>query len=226
MNSKKVFIIEDEEKIREELTKFLEKYGYIVRSSNDFENIVDISLEYEPSIILLDINLPYYDGYYICREIRKRSEVPIIVVTSRQGEMDELMSMNLGADDFVTKPYNTQILLARMASILKRTYSDSEGEGECFEHRGLKYNMSTSEVSFNREAMELTKNESKILYVLIKNKGKIVSRDEIIKALWQTNEFIDDNTLTVNVNRLRRKIEGIGAEGYLQTKRGQGYILV
>ncbi|MDZ5255143.1 response regulator transcription factor [Clostridium sp. LIBA-8841] len=225
MNSKKVFIIEDEEKIREELTKFLEKYGYIVRSSNDFENIVDISLEYEPSIILLDINLPYYDGYYICREIRKRSEVPIIVVTSRQGEMDELMSMNLGADDFVTKPYNTQILLARMASILKRTYSDSEGEGECFEHRGLKYNMSTSEVSFNREVMELTKNESKILYVLIKNKGKIVSRDEIIKALWQTNEFIDDNTLTVNVNRLRRKIEGIGAEGYLQTKRGQGYIL-
>lgn len=226
MNSKKVFIIEDEEKIREELTKFLEKYGYTVESSNDFENIVDISLEYEPSIILLDINLPYYDGYYICREIRKRSEVPIIVVTSRQSEMDELMSMNLGADDFVTKPYNTQILLARMASIMKRTYFNLEGEGEVFEHRGLKYNMSTSEVSFNREAKELTKNESKILYVLIKNKGKIVSRDDIIKALWQTNEFIDDNTLTVNVNRLRRKIEGIGAEGYLQTKRGQGYMLV
>ena len=226
MDSKKVFIIEDEKKIREELTKFLEKYGYTVGSSNDFENIVNISLEYEPSIILLDINLPYYDGYYICREIRKRSEVPIIVVTSRQGEMDELMSMNLGADDFVTKPYNTQILLARMASIMKRTYSNLEGEGEIFEYRGLKYNMSTSEVSFNGEAMELTKNESKILYVLIKNKGKIVSRDEIIKALWQTNEFIDDNTLTVNVNRLRRKIEGIGAEGYLQTKRGQGYILV
>lgn len=226
MNSKKVFIIEDEEKIREELTKFLEKYGYNVESSNDFENIVDISLEYEPSIILLDINLPYYDGYYICREIRKRSEVPIIVVTSRQGEMDELMSMNLGADDFVTKPYNTQILLARMASIMKRTYSNLESEGEIFEHRGLKYDMSTSEVSFNGETKELTKNESKILYVLIKSKGKIVSRDEIIKALWQTNEFIDDNTLTVNVNRLRRKIEGIGAEGYLQTKRGQGYILV
>ena len=226
MENKKVFIIEDEEKIREELTKFLEKYGYTVGSSNDFENIVDISLEYEPSIILLDINLPYYDGYYICREIRKRSDVPIIVVTSRQSEMDELMSMNLGADDFVTKPYNTQILLARMASIMKRTYSSSEGEGEILEYRGLKYNMSTSEVSFNGKNVELTKNESKILNVLIKNKGKIVSRDDIIKALWQTNEFIDDNTLTVNVNRLRRKIEGIGAEEYLQTKRGQGYILV
>ena len=205
MESKKIFIIEDEEKIREELTKFLEKYGYFVESSDDFENIVDISLSCNPNMILLDINLPYYDGYYICREIRKKSQVPIIVVTSRQSEMDELMSMNLGADDFVTKPYNTQILLARIASIMKRTYSGIEGETEIFNCRGLKYNMSTSEVSFNDEVEELTKNESKIL--------------------WQSNEFIDDNTLTVNVNRLRRKIEGIGAEGYLQTKRGQGYIL-
>ena len=128
MESKKIFIIEDEEKIREELTKFLEKYGYVVESSDDFENIVDVSLSCNPNMILLDINLPYYDGYYICREIRKRSEVPVIVVTSRQSEMDELMSMNLGADDFVTKPYNTQILLARIASIMKRTYSGIEGE--------------------------------------------------------------------------------------------------
>ena len=128
MESKKIFIIEDEEKIREELTKFLEKYGYIVESSEDFENIVDTSLRCNPNMILLDINLPYYDGYYICREIRKKSQVPIIVVTSRQSEMDELMSMNLGADDFVTKPYNTQILLARIASIMKRTYSGIEGE--------------------------------------------------------------------------------------------------
>ena len=225
MESKKIFIIEDEEKIREELTKFLERYGYFVESSDDFENIVDISLSCNPNMILLDINLPYYDGYYICREIRKKSQVPIIVVTSRQSEMDELMSMNLGADDFVTKPYNTQILLARIASIMKRTYSGIEGETEIFNCRGLKYNMSTSEVSFKDEVEELTKNESKILNILIRNKGKIVSRDNIIKALWQSNEFIDDNTLTVNVNRLRRKIEGIGAEGYLQTKRGQGYIL-
>lgn len=225
MESKKIFIIEDEKKIREELTKFLEKYGYIIDTSDDFENIVDRSLRFNPDMILLDINLPYYDGYYVCREIRKRSNVPIIVVTSRQSEMDELMSMNLGADDFVTKPYNTQILLARIASIMKRAYSEVEGDLEIFEYRGLKYNISTSEVSFNDETIELTKNESKILNVLMKSKGKIVSRDSIIKALWQTNEFIDDNTLTVNVNRLRRKIEGIGAEGYLQTKRGQGYIL-
>ena len=166
MESKKIFIIEDEEKIREELTKFLEKYGYVVESSDDFENIVDTSLRCNPNMILLDINLPYYDGYYICREIRKKSQVPIIVVTSRQSEMDELMSMNLGADDFVTKPYNTQILLARIASIMKRTYSGIEGETEIFNCRGLKYNMSTSEVSFNDEVEELTKNESKILNIL------------------------------------------------------------
>ena len=213
MESKKIFIIEDEEKIREELTKFLEKYGYAVESSDDFENIVDTSLRCNPNMILLDINLPYYDGYYICREIRKKSQVPIIVVTSRQSEMDELMSMNFGLGDV----YKRQIM--------KRTYSGIEGETEIFNCRGLKYNMSTSEVSFKDEVEELTKNESKILNILIRNKGKIVSRDNIIKALWQSNEFIDDNTLTVNVNRLRRKIEGIGAEGYLQTKRGQGYIL-
>ena len=225
MNNKKIFIIEDEEKIRNELSTFLNKYGYITSVATNFENVVRDAINEDPHIILLDINLPYYDGYYVCREIRKQSDVPIIVVTSRQSEIDELMSMNLGADDFVTKPYNTQILLARIASIMKRTYSGIEGETEIFNCRGLKYNMSTSEVSFKDEVEELTKNESKILNILIRNKGKIVSRDNIIKALWQSNEFIDDNTLTVNVNRLRRKIEGIGAEGYLQTKRGQGYIL-
>lgn len=224
LKDRKIFIVEDEGKIRDELTKLLERYGYLVESSTDFENIVPKIIESNSHMVLLDINLPYYDGYYVCREIRKKSNIPIIVVTSRRSDIDELMSMNLGADDFITKPYNTQIFLARMASILKRTYSINDME--IFEHNGLKYNMSTSQVSFKGDEIELTKNESKILYTLIKNKGKIVSRDDIIKALWQSNEFIDDNTLTVNVNRLRRKIAGIGAEGYLQTKRGQGYILV
>lgn len=225
MQRNKIFIIEDEEKIREELTKFLEKYGYSIETSEDFENIVELALKSNSDMILLDINLPYYDGYYVCREIRKRSEVPIIVVTSRQSEVDELMSMNLGADDFVTKPYNTQILLARISSIMKRAYGGVKEETDEFILRGLKYNMSTSEVSYNGQVMELTKNESKILNILMRNKGKIVSRDNIIKFLWQSDEFIDDNTLTVNVNRLRKKLESIGALGYLQTKRGQGYML-
>ncbi|WP_024613726.1 response regulator transcription factor [Clostridium sp. Ade.TY] len=225
MNDKKIFIIEDEEKIRNELSNFLNKYGYITSVATNFENVVKDAIDEDPHIILLDINLPYYDGYYVCREIRKQSDVPIIVVTSRQNEIDELMSMNLGADDFVTKPYNTQILLARIASIIKRTYSNSN-ETEILNYNGLKYNLYKSEVEFNNKSIDLTKNESKILFVLMKNSEKIVSRDEIIKALWQSNEFIDDNTLTVNVNRLRRKIEELGANGYLKTKRGQGYILV
>ncbi|MEG2655963.1 MAG: response regulator transcription factor [Clostridium sp.] len=222
--NEKIFIIEDEEKIRVELSTFLSKYGYITKSSTNFENIVEETLSEEPEIVLLDINLPYFDGYYICREIRKQSNVPIIVVTSRDSEIDELMSMNLGADDFITKPYNTQILLARISSIIRRTYKSNEME--IIKHRELKYNISTSEVEFQGKKQELTKNESKILYTLIKNKEKIVSRDEIIKALWQSDEFVDDNTLTVNINRLRKKIEEIGGEGYVQTKRGQGYMLI
>jgi len=219
----KIFIIEDEEKIRRELSTFLNRYGYDIITSDNFENIVEEALDAEPNLILLDINLPYYDGYYICREIRKTSSVPIIVVTSRDSDMDELMSMNLGADDFITKPYNTEILLARIASIIRRTYRSNDME--IFACRGLKYNLSTSEIEFDDKKQELTKNESKILYTLIKSKEKIVSRDELMKCLWQSDEFVDDNTLTVNINRLRKKLEEIGAVGYLQTKRGQGYIL-
>lgn len=222
MNNK-IFIIEDEEKIKAELSTFLERYGYKTKTVEDFENVVCEALDYNATLILLDINLPYYDGYYICKEIRKKSNVPIIIVTSRDSEIDELMSMNLGADDFITKPYNTQILLARIASIIRRTYSK---DIELFEYRNLKYNLSQSEAEFNGKKIELTKNESKILYVFMKNKQKIVSRDKIMKELWQSDEFVDDNTLTVNINRLRKKLEEIGAINYLQTKRGQGYILI
>ena len=220
----KVFIIEDDVKINEQLGSFLKRYGYEVATSFDFENIVDIALEENPKIILLDINLPVFDGYYICKEIRKQSNVPIIVVTSRDTEIDELISMNLGADDFITKPYNTAILLARIESIIRRVYGNNSME--IYEYNGLRYNLSTSEMEYEGNKSDLTKNESRILYTLIKNKGKIVSRSELMKYLWQNDEFVDDNTLTVNINRLRKKMEEIGANNMLTTKRGQGYILV
>lgn len=220
----KVFIIEDDVKINEQLGSFLKRYGYEVATSFDFENIVDIALEENPKIILLDINLPVFDGYYICKEIRKQSNVPIIVVTSRDTEMDELISMNLGADDFITKPYNSAILLARIESIIRRVYGNNSME--IYEYNGLRYNLSTSEMEYEGNKSDLTKNESRILYTLIKNKGKIVSRSELMKYLWQNDEFVDDNTLTVNINRLRKKMEEIGANNMLTTKRGQGYILV
>lgn len=224
MDVNKIFIIEDDEKIRNELCSFLNRYGYETTYSLDFEHIIDEVLREKYHLILLDINLPYFDGYYICREIRKKSSVPIIVVTSRDSEVDELMSMNLGADDFITKPYNTQILLARISSLLRRTYNNHESE--ILEYKNLQLNLSKSEVEYIRGKIELSKNESKILYVLMKNKEKIVSRNEIIESLWESDEFIDDNTLTVNINRLRKKLEGIGAIDFLKTKRGQGYILI
>ena len=220
--SYRIFIVEDEGKIRKELSTFLNNHGYDTVISTNFENIVKEILEAKPDIILLDINLPFTDGFSLCRELRKSSDVPIIVVTSRDKEIDELMSIKLGADDFITKPYNTEILLARIASILKRSYPSQSKKLEC---NGLIYDMSLGTLMFNENIVELTKNEGKILYALIREQGNIVSRDVLIKMLWQSDEFIDDNTLTVNINRLRKKIEGIGAKGYLKTKRGQGYIL-
>lgn len=218
-----IFIIEDDAKIKHEISNLLSRYGYNCSSSDDYENIVEDAIASEPNLILLDINLPFYDGYYVCRKIRKMSDVPIIIVTSRDSEMDELMSMNLGADDFITKPYNTQILLARISAILKR--SSSISTSNVIEYKGVTLNLSKSIVEYEDKEEELSKNEIKILYCLMENKGKIVARDDLMDALWQSNEFIDDNTLTVNINRLRRKLDSIGVNKFLQTKRGQGYLI-
>ena len=171
----------------------------------------------------MDINLPVFDGYYICREIRKTSDIPIIVVTSRDNEVDELMSMNLGADDFITKPYNTQILLARIASILRRTQGPNTQE--TIAYNDLKLNLSNGSITYKGIAAELTKNEIKILSCLIKNKGKIVSRDDLMDFMWSSDIFVDDNNLSVNVTRLRKKLEEVGMKENIETRRGLGYIL-
>lgn len=189
----------------------------------DFKNIINYIFEENPDLILLDINLPVFDGYYICREIRSKSDVPIIIVTSRDSEMDELMSMNLGADDFITKPYNTQILLARISSILRRVNSSSS---QLLMHNGLNLNLSSGSISYNNNISELTKNELKILNYLILNKEKIVSRDELMEYLWSSEAYVDDNTLSVNVTRLRKKLEEIGLKNVIETRRGLGYILI
>lgn len=223
MEKTKILIIEDHEPIRTELCKFLGKYGYKTIALTNFETIIEDCLKEQADLILLDINLPVYDGYYICREIRSHSDVPIIVVTSRDSEMDELMSMNLGADDFITKPYNTQILVARITSLLKRTQKItidqkmSYGEFEVFLNKSI--------VKYRENEIELSKNELRILYTLLKNRGTIVSRDQLMEDLWQSNEFVDDNTLTVNVNRLRKKLKLIGQKELIHTKRGQGYMI-
>ncbi|MER2128273.1 response regulator transcription factor [Solibacillus sp.] len=219
----KIIIIEETEKIREELKIFLIRYGYEVVALTNFENILHDTLKEEPNLILLDINLPVTDGYYICREIRKKSAVPIIVVTSRDNEMDELMSMNLGADDFITKPYNTQILLARIENILRRVHGITNQD--TIAYNNLKLNLLNGSVTYNDQKAELTKNEIKILSCLIKNKGKIVSRDDLMDFMWNADVFVDDNNLSVNVTRLRKKLEGLGMKDNVETRRGLGYIL-
>ncbi len=219
----KIVIVEDDINIREELCSFLQKYGYEVTAPTDFQNIIDIIQKENANLIILDINLPAFDGYYICRELRKTSEVPIIIVTSRDSELDELMSMNIGADDFITKPYNTQILLARINSILKRSYGNFQ---EVLVHSGISLNLSNASLSFENNNIELTKNELKILAFLLKNKGNIVSRDSLMEYLWSSDYFVDDSTLTVNITRLRKKLEDIGIENLIQTKRGLGYIIL
>lgn len=219
----KIFIVEDDKKLKLELTKFLIRYDYECVSGEDYKNMVELIIEENPDLVLLDINLPYFDGYHICREIRKTSEIPIIVITSRSSDMDELMSMNLGADDFITKPYNLQILLARITAVLKRTGRKLTENN--LSYKGLILNTARGIVTYNSNDAELTKNEIKILSILMENVGKIVSRNHIMDELWQSDEFVDDNTLTVNVNRLRRKLEDIGATDFILTKRGQGYLI-
>lgn len=220
----KIFIIEDDSVLREELSKLLSSYGYECTWSDDFENIITAALGAAPDLILLDINLPYYDGYHICRNIRKTSTVPVIIVTSRNTDVDELMAMNLGADDFITKPYNKQILLARISAVLKRS-SNSASVSREMECGGVALSLSKGCITKDGKTEDLTKNEIKILSVLMKNAGSIVPREELMDELWQSDEFIDDNTLTVNVNRLRHKLSSIGAENFIATRRGQGYII-
>ena len=214
----KIFIVEDEKTIREELSIFLSRYGYEIEAPENFENIIEDIKKSNSDLILLDINLPIFDGYYICREVRKFSETPIIVVTSRDSDIDELMSMNLGADDFVTKPYNTQILLARIEVILKRVNRNLVPQ-DVLEYKDMKVNLSNGTVNYNDKTIEITKNELKILSYLIKNKGKIVSRENLMNYLWDCEMFIDDNTLSVNVTRIRRKLEEIGLKNIIETRR-------
>ncbi|MEF9934356.1 MAG: response regulator transcription factor [Clostridium sp.] len=221
---KKLVIIEDDLVLGQELQSFLSKYDFDAVLPSSFENIVEYTLNQEPDLVLLDVNLPIYDGYYICREIRRVSDVPIIIITSRNSDMDELMSMNLGADDFVTKPFNTQILLARITAILKRV----EGRGNSsstLTYKDLTLNLSNATVSCRGLEVELTKNEVRILSILIEGAGSIVSREALMEGLWKDDYFVDDSTLSVNVVRLRRKLDSIGLSDIIETRRGLGYIM-
>ena len=219
----KILIVEDDEKLRNEIEIFFSNNGYKVETLKNFNNTIHDIIETKSDLILLDINLPMADGEYICKEIRKQSNVPIIIITSRDSEVDELLSINYGADHYITKPFNIHILLAKTNALLRR--SNMEKEQDKINAQDYIINLSNSTIIKENKEIELTKNELKILKYLTEKRDKIVSREELMDYLWESESFIDDNTLTVNITRLRNKLEKLDLKELLETKRGQGYIL-
>ena len=219
-----IMVVDDNEQLQNEIGNLLIANRYSILKPTDFNKISQTVKDSSPDLILLDINLPNNDGFKICTEIRSFSNIPIIFITSRNTNIDELMSITLGGDDFITKPYNTQILLARINALLKRAYPNNSNM-DVIEYNGLTLNILSSTIEYNQKNIELTKNELKILYYLLINKGKIVSRVDIMEYLWDSSMFVNDNTLTVNITRIRNKIEEIGLKDFIKTKRGQGYII-
>lgn len=220
----KILIVEDDEKLRNELEIFLNNNDYQAESLKSFDNTIADILKINPALILLDINLPGVDGEYICREIRKQSNMGIIIVTSRDNELDELVSINYGADHYITKPFNIHILLARINTLLRRTNNSNDSKDK-INAKDFILNVANNTILKDDKTIDLTKNEYKILRYLIDNRGKIVSREDIMDCLWESESFIDDNTLSVNITRLRTKLEELGLQDLIETKRGQGYIL-
>lgn len=218
-----IYVVEDDEPIRRELADILARAGFEVEACESFEHVSRDILAAAPDLVLLDLTLPVKDGQHICHEVRRESEVPIIVLTSRTTEIDEVMAMTLGADDFVPKPYSARVLVARINALLRRTMA--AGERSTLVHKGLELDLARSMVTntASGDSTELTKNELRILSLLLGRAGKIVSRSAIMQDLWDSDAFVDDNTLTVNINRLRTTLEKIGIKGYLTTQRGQGY---
>lgn len=219
-----LMIIEDDRGISEAIAKQASLWGLNVHTIDDFRGVLREFAEFQPHIILMDISLPFFDGYYWCSEIRKVSKVPIIFISSASDNMNIIMAMNMGADDFIAKPFDMSVLLAKIQALLRRTY-DFAASVPVIEHRGALLNTGDSTLVFGGEQIPLTQNEYKILFCLLENKGRVVSREKLMERLWKTDSFVDENTLTVNINRLRKKLDAAGLENFIATKHGVGYII-
>jgi len=220
----KIFIVEDDMTIAKNLAEHLKKWNYEVEYVEDFKNVTGKFIEFAPQLVILDIVLPLFNGFYWCQEIRKISKVPIIFLSSANDNMNIVMAMNMGGDEFIEKPFDLNVVTAKVQAVLRRAYS-FQGSANVLEHKGIVLNLSDATLSYEGEKLELTKNEFRILQTLMEYKGKIVPRDEIIEKLWESDQFIDDNTLTVNVARLRKKLDIIGMGDMIRTKKGIGYIV-
>ncbi len=221
-----IMLVEDDSALCSQIIEGLKKWGFNADSAVNFENIIDDFSKIKPQLVIMDINLPCYDGFYWCNRIREISKVPVIFLSSRDTNMDIIMAVNTGADDYIAKPFSMQILIAKIQAILRRTYDYTTADHDYIEHRGLILNMGESSVIYGNSKSELTKNEMKILRLLMTNKGRIVSRESIMKLLWDDDQYVNDNTLTVNINRLRSRLSDLGLEDYIETKKGQGYIVI
>ena len=220
----KIMIIEDDSSLANEIKKQIESWGNQVKCAEDFQNIIPAFIEFDPHMVLVDIMLPFYNGYYWCTEIRKISNVPVVFLSSASDNMNIVMAMNMGGDDFIPKPVDLNVLTAKLQAVLRRAY-DLSGKIPVLEHRGAVLNLNDTSLIYHGMRIELTKNDFRILQTLMENKGKVVSRDTLMTRLWQMDSYVEENTLTVNVTRLRKKLESAGLSDFITTKVGSGYII-
>lgn len=220
----KIFIVEDDEVIARSMKEYLSAWDYDVHCVEDFSNVLTEFANFDPQLVIMDITLPFYNGYYWCSEIRKVSKVPIVFLSSASDNMNIVMAVNMGGDDFISKPFDLEVLTVKIQAMLRRSY-DFAGKSRILEHRGAILNLTETTLTYQAEKAELTKNEFRILQILMENKEKVVSREILMTKLWENDAYVDENTLSVNVNRLRKKLEAIGLTDFIITKKGIGYRL-
>jgi two-component system response regulator protein BraR/BceR len=220
----KIFMVEDDEIIARSIREHLQAWNYDVCCVEDFSNVVAEFVRFDPQLVLMDITLPFFNGYHWCSEIRKISKVPVIFLSSAADNMNIVMAVNMGADDFIPKPFDLEVLTVKIQAMLRRSY-DFAGTGSMLEHKGAILNLNETTLTYQEQKIELTKNEFRILEILMENKEKVVSRETLMTRLWESDNYVDENTLSVNVNRLRKKLEALGLEEFILTKKGIGYRL-
>lgn len=222
----KVYLVEDDEMLADEIQKLFEKWDYEVFAAKDFDKILDEYIMVKPHVVLMDVNVPSFDGFYWCRKIRELSDVPIIYMSSRDSSMDIIMGMSSGGDDYITKPFDNDVLIAKIQAIIRRTYEYSIKESHVLKCNGLILNIEEVSASYEGNVIDLTKNELKILKVLMENQGKVVTRQALMKTLWDDEIYVNENTLTINVNRVRQRLDGVGLKDFIWTKKGMGYMIL
>ena len=220
----KIFMVEDDEIIARSIREHLQAWNYDVCCVEDFSDVLAEFVRFDPQLVLMDITLPFFNGYHWCSEIRKISKVPVIFLSSAADNMNIVMAVNMGADDFIPKPFDLEVLTVKIQAMLRHSY-DFAGTGSMLEHKGAILNLNETTLTYQEQKIELTKNEFRILEILMENKEKVVSRETLITKLWESDNYVDENTLSVNVNRLRKKLEALGLEEFILTKKGIGYRL-